>query len=96
MKDVNTEITPTLWCVNIPEEPESSPILHPVPTQKIGKQLVYRLKKEALQAFPTVGQCIADAITFEEWQGSKEDHEKYLQDNKNWWLETTFLGEGGC
>lgn len=33
MKDVNTEITPTLWCVNIPEEPESSPILHPVPTK---------------------------------------------------------------
>ncbi|HAV3458133.1 hypothetical protein [Acinetobacter baumannii] len=82
-----------LWAVNIPEEPDSV-LLHPVPTQKNGKQLVYRLKKEALQAFPKVGQSIADAISFEEWQGSKEDHEKYLQENNNWWLETTFLGEG--
>lgn len=82
-----------LWAVNIPEEPDSV-LLHPVPTQKIGKQLVYRLKKEALQAFPKVGQSIADAISLEEWQGSKEDHEKYLQENSNWWLETTFLGEG--
>ncbi|WP_334412848.1 hypothetical protein [Acinetobacter pittii] len=90
MTDLNNT---KLWAVNIPEEPDSE-LLHPVPSQKIGKQLVYRLKKEALQAFPTVGQCIADAITFEEWQGSKEDHEKYLQENKNWWLETNFLGEG--
>lgn len=82
-----------LWAVNIPEEPDSV-LLHPVPTQKIGKQLVYRLKNEALQAFPKVGQSIADAISLEEWQGSKEDHEKYLQENSNWWLETTFLGEG--
>lgn len=80
-----------LWAVNIPEEPDSSPILYPVPTQKIGKQLVYRLKKEALQAFPKVGQYIADSVTLEEWQGSKEDHAKYLQENKNWWNDTTFL-----
>lgn len=79
-----------LWAVNIPEEPDSE-LLHPVPTKKIGKQLVHRLKKEALQVFPTVGQSIADAITLEEWNGSQEDHTKYLQDNKNWWNDTTFL-----
>lgn len=92
-QDLLKECRRPSFAVNIPEEPDSE-LLHPVPSQKIGKQLVYRLKKEALQAFPTVGQCIADSITFEEWQGSKEDHEKYLQENKNWWLETTFLGEG--
>lgn len=79
-----------LWAVNIPEEPESE-LLLPIPTQKIGKQLVYRLKKEALQQFPTVGQCIADAITLEEWSGTQEDHAKYLQENKEWWHDTTFL-----
>lgn len=35
--------------------------------------------KEALQAFPKVGQSIADAISFEEWQGSKEDHENIFK-----------------
>lgn len=79
-----------LWAVNIPEEPDSE-LLHPVPTQKIGKQLAYRLKKEALQVFPTVGQCIADSITLERWNGTREDHAKYLQENKNWWNDTTFL-----
>lgn len=80
-----------LWSVNIPEDPNSKQILHPVPTQKIGKQLVHRLKKEAIKQYPKVGQSIADAITLEEWNGSDEDHACYLQANKNWWFETTFL-----
>lgn len=91
MKDVNAKTIPTLWCVNIPEEPDSAPIYHPTPSKKIAKQLVYRLKNEALKAFPNVGQSIADSISFDEWKGSKEDHNKYLLENKNWWLETTFL-----
>ena len=83
--------TEKLWAVNIPEEPDSSPILYPVPTKKIGKQLVYRLKKEALQAFPKVGQCIADSVTLEEWNGSAEEHAKYLAENGDWWTDTTFI-----
>lgn len=79
-----------LWAVNIPEEPGSE-LLHPIPSKEMGEQLVIRLKSEALQTFPTVGQCIADSITLEEWNGSQEDHDKYLQDNKNWWNDTTFL-----
>lgn len=79
-----------LWAVNIPEEPDSE-LLHPIPTKEMGEQLVNRLKSEALQTFPTFGQCIADAITLEEWNGTQEDHAKYLQDNKNWWGYTTFL-----
>jgi hypothetical protein len=78
-----------LWAVNIPEEPDSE-LLHPIPTKEMGEQLVNRLKSEALQIFPTVGQSIADAITLEEWNGTQEDHAKYLQDNKNWWGYTTF------
>ena len=62
-----------------------------LPAQKIGKQLVYRLKKEALQAFPKVGQCIADSVTLEEWNGSAEEHAKYLAENGNWWTDTTFI-----
>lgn len=79
-----------LWAVNIPEEPDSE-LLHPVPSKEVGEQLVIRLKAEALQTFLTVGKCIADAITLEEWNGTQEDHAKYLQDNKNWWGYTTFL-----
>ncbi|HGX6724308.1 hypothetical protein [Acinetobacter baumannii] len=60
-----------LWAVNIPEEPDSE-LLHPVPSQKIGKQLVYRLKKEALQAFPKVGHSIADSITFKSGKAAKK------------------------
>lgn len=81
-----------LWSVNIPEEPDST-LLHPVPSQKIGKQLVYRLKKEALKQFPKAGQCIADSITLEIWDGTEEDHKKYLQENKEWWNKTTFLDD---
>lgn len=51
MKDVNTEITPTLWCVNIPEEPESSPILHPVPTKKLVNSLFTDLRKKPYKLF---------------------------------------------
>lgn len=81
-----------LWAVNIPEEPDSSQILYPVPTKKIGKQLVYRLKKEALEVFKTcIGPAIADAVTLEEWNGSAEEHAKYLADNGNWWTDTTFI-----
>ena len=81
-----------LWSVNIPEEPDST-LLHPVPSQKIGNQLVERLKKEAVKRFSKVGQCIADAITLEVWNSSKEDHEKYLQENHDWWNKTTFLDD---
>lgn len=79
-----------LWAVNIPEEPDSV-LLYPVPTQEIGEQLVSRLKEEALKQFPKVGQYIADSIYLEVWIGSEEDHVKYLKENKEWWLETTFL-----
>ena len=46
---------------------------------------------EALQAFPKVGQCIADSVTLEEWNGSAEEHAKYLAENGNWWTDTTFI-----
>lgn len=80
-----------LWSVNIPEEPDSASILHPVPSQKIGKQLVHRLKQEALQQFPTVGKSIAEAVTLEVWEGTEAEHAEYLKTNPNWWLHTTFL-----
>lgn len=83
-----------LWSVNIPEEPDSAPILHPVPSQKIGKQLVHRLKKEALKQFPTVGQSIADSVTLEEWNGTEVEHAEYLKSNPKWWNDTTFLENG--
>lgn len=83
-----------LWSVNIPEEPDSAPILHPVPSQKVGKQLVHRLKKEALKQFPTVGQSIADAVTIEEWNGTEAEHAEYLKSNPKWWNDTTFLENG--
>ena len=78
-----------LWAVNIPEEPDST-LLHPVPSQKIGKQLVYRLKKEALQQFPKVGQCIADAITLEIWDGVGEDHKNIFKKIMNGGLRLRF------
>ncbi|WP_288378651.1 hypothetical protein [uncultured Acinetobacter sp.] len=81
-----------LWAVNIPEEPDSSPILHAVPTLEIGEQIVSRLKQEATQVFKTcVGEAIADAITLEKWEGSHEEHAKYLSENGDWWNHTTFL-----
>ncbi|MGJ8757420.1 hypothetical protein ACSFV5_07160 [Acinetobacter sp. HC8-3S] len=79
-----------LWSVNIPEEPDSASILHPVPSQKIGKQLVHRLKQEALQQFPTVGKSIAEAVALEVWEGTEAEHAEYLKTNPNWWLHTTF------
>ena len=82
-----------LWAVNIPEEPDSEEILYPVPSKELGEQVVQRLHKEAIQAFEIVGECIAEAITLEEWNRSAEDHQKYLEDNPNWWDETTFLDE---
>ncbi|WP_335951257.1 hypothetical protein [Acinetobacter beijerinckii] len=85
-----------LWSVNIPEEPDSAPILHPVPSQKIGKQLVHRLKQEALKQFPTVGQSIANAVTLEEWNGSETEHAEYLKSNPKWWLHETFLENGNA
>lgn len=83
-----------LWSVNIPEEPDSAPILHPVPSQKIGKQLVHRLKQKALKQFPTVGQSIADSVTLEEWNGTEVEHAEYLKSNPKWWNDTTFLENG--
>ena len=81
-----------LWAVNIPEEPDSSPILHAVPTLEIGEQLVSRLKQEATQVFKTcIGEAIADSITLKEWNGSPEEHAKYMIENQNWWDEETFL-----
>ncbi|WP_288391531.1 hypothetical protein [Acinetobacter nosocomialis] len=80
-----------LWAVNIPEEPDSAEILYPVPSKEVGEKLVERLKNEALQVFPKVGQCIADSITLEEWNGSHEEHTKYMLENQNWWDEETFL-----
>ncbi len=66
----------SFWAVNIPEEPDSAAILHPVPSHKLAKQIAFRLKKEALQQFPNVGQSIADAVTIEEWQGTPDEHAK--------------------
>lgn len=80
-----------LWAVNIPKEPDSAEMLYPVHSKEVGEKLVERLKNEALQVFPKVGQCIADSITLEEWEGSQEEHAKYLQENKDWWNYTTFL-----
>ena len=83
-----------LWCVNIPEEPDSAAILFPVPTQKIAKQLVFRLKKEAKQQFPTMGEAIANSIDYQEWNGTEAEHAEYLKQHPNWWIDETFL-EGG-
>lgn len=91
MNENTALINTKLWCVNIPEEPDSAPILYPVPSRKIAKQTVYRLKKEALKQYPTVGQSIADAITLEEWNGTESEHAGYLKFNSKWWLHTTFL-----
>lgn len=79
-----------LWSVNLPEEPDSVELL-PVPSQKVGKQTVHRLKKEALQEFKIVGQSIADSIYLKEWSGTAEEHAKFLAENKEWWREATFL-----
>ena len=51
------------------------------------------MRKEAIQAFEFVGDCIAEAITLEEWNRSADEHSKYLEENPNWWDETTFLDE---
>ncbi|MDH0032523.1 MULTISPECIES: hypothetical protein [unclassified Acinetobacter] len=83
-----------LWCVNIPEEPDSAAILFPVPTLKIAKQLVFRLKKEAKQRFPKVGEAIADSIEYQAWDGTEAAHAEYLKQHPNWWIQETFL-EGG-
>ena len=83
-----------LWCVNIPEEPDSAAILFPVPSQKIAKQLVFRLKKEAKQQFPTMGEAIANSIGYQEWNGTEAEHAEYLKQHPNWWIDETFL-EGG-
>ncbi|MCH2004082.1 MULTISPECIES: hypothetical protein [Acinetobacter] len=80
-----------LWAVNIPEEPDSAEMLYPVPSKEVGEKLVERLKNEAIQVFPKVGQCIADSIILEEWNGSPEEHTKYLSENQNWWDEETFM-----
>ena len=71
-----------LWCVNIPKEPDSAAILFPVPTQKIAKQLVFRLKKEAKQQFPTMGEAIANSIEYQEWNGTEAAHAEYLKQHK--------------
>ena len=80
-----------LWAVNIPEEPDSEEILYPVPSKELGEQVVQRLRKEAIEAFETVGECIAEAVTLEEWDLSADEHSKYLEENPNWWDETSFL-----
>lgn len=91
MNENTALINTKLWCVNIPEEPDSAPILYPVPSQKIGKQLVHRLKQEALKQFPTFGQSIANAVTLEEWNGTEAEHAEYLKSNPKWWNYETFL-----
>ncbi|MEX5443460.1 hypothetical protein WCE14_08835 [Acinetobacter schindleri] len=80
-----------LWAVNIPEEPDSEEILHPVPSKEVGEKLVNRLRDEARKNFKYVGDVIAEAVTLEKWIGSAEGHKKYLEENPNWWDETTFL-----
>ena len=82
-----------LWAVNIPEEPDSEEILYPIPSKELGEQVVNRLRQEAIQVFETVGDCIAEAITLEEWNGTTDEHEKYLEENPNWWDSTTFLDD---
>lgn len=82
-----------LWAVNIPEEPDSEEILYPIPSKELGEQVVQRLRKEAIEAFETVGECIAEAVTLEEWNLSADEHFKYLEENHNWWDETTFLND---
>jgi len=77
-----------LWAVNIPEEPDSAEIL-----KELGEQIVQRLRSEAIQAFKIAGESIAEAVTLEEWNLSAEDHSKYLEENPNWWDETTFLDD---
>ena len=80
-----------LWAVNIPEEPDSEDILHPIPSKELGEQVVQRLRDEAIKSFELVGECIAEAITLEVWDGTAEEHFKHLAENPNWWDETTFL-----
>lgn len=82
-----------LWAVNIPEEPDSEEILHPVPSKELGEKVVQRLRKEAIEAFGTVGKRIAEAVTLEKWNLSASEHSKYLEENPNWWDETTFLDD---
>lgn len=82
-----------LWAVNIPEEPDSEEILYPIPSKELGEQVVNRLRQEAIQVFEKFGECIAEAITLEEWYGTTEEHAKHLAENPNWWNETTFLDD---
>ena len=82
-----------LWAVNIPEEPDSGEILYPIPSKELGEQVVQRLRDEAIKAFEFVGECIAKAVTLEVWDGTIEEHAKYLAENPNWWDETTFLDD---
>ncbi|ATO20651.1 hypothetical protein BS636_13690 [Acinetobacter sp. LoGeW2-3] len=84
-----------LWAVNIPEEPDSEEILYPIPSKELGEQLVERLRQEAMQVFEgCIGECIAESITLEEWNGSEFEHMEYLISNLSWWDETTFLDGG--
>lgn len=82
-----------LWAVNIPEEPDSGEILYPVPSKELGEKVVQRLRKEAIEAFEAVGKCIAEAVTLEKWNLSADEHSKYMEENPNWWDETTFLDD---
>ncbi len=82
-----------LWAVNIPEEPDSGEILYPVPSKELGEKVVQRLRKEAIEAFETVGKFIAEAVTLEKWNLSADEHSKYLEEDPNWWDETTFLDD---
>ena len=82
-----------LWCVGIPEEPDSDPQLLPAPSKAKADEIVERLKKEALQQWPKVGGAIADSITVEQWSGTDEEHSHFLTENAEWWNHTTFLTE---
>lgn len=82
-----------LWCVGIPEEPESDPQILPVPNKEKAEEIVNRLKREALQKWPKVGDIIADNITVELWTGTAEEHTNFLTENAEWWHHTTFLTE---
>ena len=81
-----------LWAVNIPPEPDSE-MFYPVPSLEVGQELVTRLKKEALEAFKTVGDIVAESICIEEWQGTAQQHANFLKNRGEWWHKCTFLDE---
>lgn len=82
-----------LWCVGIPEEPDSEPQFLPAPDKAKAEEIVNRLKREALQQWPRTGDVIAENVTLEVWKGTAEEHTSFLTENFEWWIHTTFLTE---